>query len=377
MKRRATVCASALGTALAIDAAHADTVVQIPLPDVLDARSVTTLTDGQLVVFDLPTDGGNLMNAYATKAVAEMQGQPPANALPNDGVFPADARHPEVVLNFSNDAPATSPQTFLVAALTPFSFPVPMATYSKLFLFFNGAAGGTTIHVTLTYGDATTQVEDAMVPDYYADISPTDPVIFNLASDLAKWDMNTQINEANHHNLTGVELNPNATAVLTEVEVEREADGNLVFWGATGIATSDIAGAGAGGAGGMAGGAGTAGAAGTAGLAGSAGSGGTAAGSAGMPTSAGAAGASAGAGGSPGPTAGAAGTAIAAGGTAGTPATAGAPSSSQPAAPSSSGCALNTSHTLHPGFGLLLGVFGIAQARRASRRNSRHTSARH
>ncbi|HEX2881606.1 MAG TPA: hypothetical protein VHO25_18885, partial [Polyangiaceae bacterium] len=51
---------------------QAQTVVQIPLPDVLNARSVTTLTDGQLVIFDLPTDGGNLMNAYATKAVAEM-----------------------------------------------------------------------------------------------------------------------------------------------------------------------------------------------------------------------------------------------------------------------------------------------------------------
>src|SRR5438045_897435 len=82
--------------------ARADTVVQIPLTGVIDARSVTTLTGGQLVVFTLPTDGGNLQNAFATKAVAIMQGKPPENALPDDGTFPADARHPEVVLHFSN-----------------------------------------------------------------------------------------------------------------------------------------------------------------------------------------------------------------------------------------------------------------------------------
>jgi hypothetical protein len=312
------------------------------LPDVLNARSVTTLTDGQLVVFDLPTDGGNLMNAYATQAVAEMQGQPPANSLPNDGVFPADDRHPEVILNFSNDAPATSPQTFLVAAMTPFGFPVPVATYSKLFLFFNGAAGGTTIHVTLTYSDNTTQLEDAMVPDYYADISATDPVIFNLATDLAKWDMNTQINEANHHNITGVEIDPMPGAMLSEVEIEREAEGNLVFWGATGIATSDVAAGGAGGAGGTAGTAGAAGSAGAAGNAGSGGSGGAAA--------AGAAGNGgvAGAGGTFDPIAAAAGATSAAGtANAGSAGSAGAPtaqggSAATPVAPSDSqsGCGL-------------------------------------
>jgi ABC-type sugar transport system ATPase subunit len=54
------------------------------------------------------------------------------NSLPDDGHFPADTNHPEVVLNFSNAADATSPQNHLVKPpLTPttpgssFSFPVP------------------------------------------------------------------------------------------------------------------------------------------------------------------------------------------------------------------------------------------------------------
>ncbi|HEX2878875.1 MAG TPA: hypothetical protein VHO25_05000, partial [Polyangiaceae bacterium] len=105
----------------------------------------------------------------------------------------------------------------------------------------------------------------------------------------------------------GVEINPMPGVMLSEVEVEREADGNLVFWGATGIATSDVAVGGAAGAGGTAG---TAGAGGTAGAAGSAGGGGN-----GGASAAGAAGSggAAGVGGTFDPIAGAAGTTSAAG----------------------------------------------------------------
>lgn len=264
--------AAGLLVALATGAAHADTVVQVPLPTVLDARSVTTLTAGQLVIFTLPTDGGNLQNAFATKAVAELKGKPAANALPNDGKFPANERHPEVVLNFSNEAAATSPQTHLMLPSAKITFPVPAATYSKFYLFFNGAAGGTTIKVTLTYTDGTS-IANAVIPDYYNNSLPTDPVVFDLAPNLAKWDKTTAINEADHHNINGVELLPTAGKTLTNVEVERGVEGNLVFWGATGVATSDVAGVGGSGAGGAGGsaGAGGAAAAGSAGLAGAGG----------------------------------------------------------------------------------------------------------
>lgn len=273
--------------------AKAETVVQVPLPDVLDARSVTTLTGGQIVVFSLPTDGGNLQNAFATQAIALLKSKPVENALPDDGVFPADARHPEVVLHFSNEAPATAPQTHLIPPSGNISFPVPAASYSKFFLFFNGAAGGSAITVTMTYTDSDSSA-NATIPDYYADISPSDPVLFNLAPNLAKWTKDTTINEANHHNITGVELAPTPGKTLTQVKVERGVEGNLVFWGATGIATSDLAGGGGGGGvadmagagGGAAGGgagsgggarpiAGTAGGGGVSGGAGAAGSGGS------------------------------------------------------------------------------------------------------
>lgn len=321
---------------LGTGAAHAETIVQVPLPGLLDARSVTTLTDGQLVIFTLPTDGGNLQNAFATQAVATLKGKPIANALPDDGKFPANARHPEVVLNFSNTAAATSPQTHLIAPSGKIMFPVPSAVYSKFFLFFNGAAGGTTIKVTLTYTEGTSMVS-ATIPDYYN--APTDPAVFDLAPNLAKWDKTTAINEADHHSINGVELLPTAGKTLTKIDVERGAEGNLVFWGATGIATTDIAvgGAGGGGAGGAGGAAGASGAAGSGGAA----SGG--AGSGGELASAGMGGASAGT------TSGAGGS-----GTAGTATSPSAGSFSSPAAPpEDAGCSCRVTADRGAGSSLL------------------------
>ncbi|HTM46767.1 MAG TPA: hypothetical protein VL137_17550 [Polyangiaceae bacterium] len=338
----------------AAQANAADTVVQIPLTGVLDARSVSTFTAGAIVTWDLPTDGGNLQNAFATKAVAMQTGTPPEHALPDDGVFPADTRHPEVVLNFSNTADAMAPQTHLIEPMGSISFPVPTATYSKFFLFFNGAAGGTTVTVTLHYG-AASEMYSAMVPDYYADISATDPMIFNLAADLAKYSATNTIAEAGHHNITGVEVHPLSDQMLTTVDVSRTADGNLVFWGATGVATSAVAMGGAGN-----GGASNGGAPGSGGAAGApqAGGGGAASGgqstggmaSGGTPTggAAGSPSAAGGSGGNAGVVAGSAGTSTGGmmanlGGTAGMPpvASGGAPAAAVPAADSSgSGCGI-------------------------------------
>jgi hypothetical protein len=157
------------------------------------------------------------------------------------------------------EAPSASPQTHLIPPSGSISFLVPAAKYSKFFLFFNGAAGGTTITVTLTYADGM-GTANATIPDYYADVPANDPVLFNLAPNLAKWDKNTAINEANHHNINGVELAPLPDKTLTGIKVVRGAEGNLVFWGATGIATSDVAGLGGSGGGGMGGAAGAGGA---------------------------------------------------------------------------------------------------------------------
>ncbi|HVR64798.1 MAG TPA: hypothetical protein VMU50_23020 [Polyangia bacterium] len=201
---------------------------------------MTTLTNGMIVPWNLHTDGlATLQNAFVTAAVAKMKGAPVENALPDDGRFAANDRHPEVVLNFSNDAPATSPQTYQVQPTTDVSFSVPQATYSKLFLFFNGSHGGTTVTMNLLYTD-TMETKMVKVPDYAAAIPANDPVIFNLAPNLSKWSLNTTVTEVGGHHITGVELAPMAGKTLKGVTFQRSADGFLVLWGATGVATSPV-----------------------------------------------------------------------------------------------------------------------------------------
>ena len=305
--------------AVGAGAARADTVVQIPLPGLLDTRSVFTLTNGTIVPFTLAIDGGNgdvgtgAQNGFATKAVAMMKSpNNVANALPDDGFFPADANHPDLFLNFSNAADATSPQNHLVKPMvgaTPpetFSFPVPAATYSKLFLFFHGADGGTTVKITANYADATTDVTMATILDFGdGSVPPANGNVFVLVGNLAKWTKTTTIAEAGNHNIFGVTVLPMAKT-LSMVKVERGPAGFLVFWGATGVATSAVAGLpdGGGSAGSSGGGAaamsdasGGAGATATGGASGAAGAAGGAAGATGGGAGAQATGATAGAGG--------------------------------------------------------------------------------
>ncbi len=229
-------------------AALADTTVQVPLDGILDARCVTTISGGTLTVFNLTIDGGggdvgtgNLQNGFVTQAVATSKGNPTSHAVPDDGKFPANARHPDVVLHFSNDASPTAPQTHMVNPTNgTFTFPVPPATYSKMFLFFHGADGGTKVTLTLSFADATTQVLKATIPDFFAD--PSDANVFNLATDLAKYSKTTGIAEAGGHRIFGVEVDvTDATKTLMSVKVERAGlPGYLVFWGATGIATGAV-----------------------------------------------------------------------------------------------------------------------------------------
>jgi hypothetical protein len=220
--------------------ANADQVVQVPLTTFMTARAVTTLTGGKLVPWTMGIDGGGAADGYMTAAASRFHNDPPnLKSLPDNGTFAADARHPEVVLHFSNDADAASQQTYWVKGMGTFTFAVPSATYSKMFLFLTSSEGASLLKINLVYSDAT-EVSSVNLPDYYADVPATDPVLFNLASDLPKWTKTGAVAEQNHHNLTGVEIHPAAGKVLGSIRVEKGAAGYLVFWGATGVATSPV-----------------------------------------------------------------------------------------------------------------------------------------
>jgi hypothetical protein len=262
----------------------ADTIVQVPLTGLLDGRTVSTFIGGKIAPW---TDGsgidhGGADDGYQTQAVSKFLNQN-TKALPDDGTFPANARHPEVVLHFSNAAASTDLQTHPMKGAATFAFPVPSATYRKLFLFVTSAEGSSAVTVTMTYADATTDTRVITLPDYFNNVDTTE--IFMLATDLGKWKRDGSVVEANHHNLDGLELNPAPAKTLTSVKISKTAGGYMVFWGATGIATSAVV-IPDGGAAGMGGGNGDGGA----GTSGGAGTGGGAAGTSGAAGTNGAAG---------------------------------------------------------------------------------------
>jgi hypothetical protein len=297
---RTTIFAAAIliaGVTLARRAAAADTVVQVPVDSVIDGRTVSTVS-GTTITPWTPgqgVDGDGNADGYVTNAVeallATMNKTPGGKAgvaLPDDGMFAANARHPAVVLHFSNAAPTTSPQTHQIhqnAGSQMFQFDVPQATYSKMFVFITASEGAAKLTITLNYAGGTAPAAQMLtLPDYGIGgaTNPNDPVFFNLIAGMRKWSTTDNEGDSTTHTITGIELNPSATAMLTSIKVEKTNGSHCVFWGATGIATSAVT-TGTGGAGGGAGQGGTAGAAdggsmdaGGAGAGGSSGSSGTA-----------------------------------------------------------------------------------------------------
>jgi hypothetical protein len=268
-------------------AASADQVVQIPVDSLLNGRPVSTFTGGRVVRW---TTGVDQNDGFATTAaVAALNQSGPA--LPDDGVFAGDATHPEMALHFSNAAAADSEQAHIVPAAGDFELDVPHANYSKLFLAITSSSGDGALSVTLNYADGGPTLVTFSLPDWGTGKPlPTDPpIFFDLIAGLHKWNAQDNSVDTPSHALTGVELSPVATQTLTSVQVSKpNASQYLVFWGATGMVTSSVAGAsGSGGESNMAGGA--AGVSGSDGSAGSPATGGASsnAGSAGAATAAG------------------------------------------------------------------------------------------
>jgi hypothetical protein len=226
--------------------ARADTVVQFPVDTLLNARPVSTLTNGVVVPWTATqgVDGNGGGDGYVTKAVEAKLGQMGA-ALPDDGVFPAANGIPEIDLHFSNSNTATSFQAHNAhhGVAASIDFAVPQATYSKVFLVLTSAEGADKLTVTMTYADATTSVTlPFTLADYDTALAANTAEVtyFSLIS-MHKWTPTDQQTDNAGHQITGVSLTPTPTKPLTSIKIAKPADGQyLVFWGATGIATSPV-----------------------------------------------------------------------------------------------------------------------------------------
>ncbi len=221
--------------------ARADLVVQIPIDALLNGRPVSTFTDGKVIPWTAG-QGLDAMDGLVTGAVEKTLGQTGV-ALPDDGTFAADADHPEAFLHFSNDALAASPQTHFLNGPGHFQFAVPQATYSKLYLYMTSSYGASPLTITTTYASGQPSTTSFMLPDWGTGTPlPTNPpIFFNLISGMHKWTTGDQQVDSPVHTITGVAISSDSSRMLTSVQVESSATmQDLIFWGATGLATSFI-----------------------------------------------------------------------------------------------------------------------------------------
>jgi MYXO-CTERM domain-containing protein len=246
----APIASAVLFTLLSARVAHADTVVQIPVDSILNGRSVSTLNGATVVPWTVGqgVDGDGQSDGFVTLAVEAKLGQT-GMALPNDGVFPASTMTgaPEIDLHFANTNPTTTFQTHVVHGSTTqaqtFHFAVPPATYSMIYLIMTCSEGDQPLTVTMTYADATTSTDAFTLPDYGSGkpLPTTPPIFFDVIAGMHKWNTADAQVDTTGHTITGVRVTPTATKDLTDIAITKPAGGHyLVFWGATGMATSGV-----------------------------------------------------------------------------------------------------------------------------------------
>lgn len=212
--------------------------VQIPVSGIFNTRPVTTFANNKLYTWTVGIDGNGMSDGYLTRSASLFSGDQNPNALPDSAVFPANKRHPEVVLHYSN-ADSIHNQALYVRGNGDFSISLPPAVYTKLFLFFTSSEGASPVQIQLVYSDSS-ETLSLEIPDYYLDIPENDPYFFQLISGLAKWNKMNKMAEADHHNIDGLELHPSQTKALIAVKVSKGEQGYLVFWGATGVSNSQV-----------------------------------------------------------------------------------------------------------------------------------------
>lgn len=208
-------------------------VIQVNVSALLNARAVTTLTDGKLVTWTMGIDGGGHGSGYLTMAAALHVGNKNPKALPDNSLFPASGLRPEMLLHYSNDDGVKN-QTRAVEN-GEFTIPVPERKYRVMFLAWTGAGGVTNLKFELNYAQGAPEARKISLPDYYFDVPANDPNFSYVVRDLAKWGPQNQMTETSHHNIHAVNVAPDPTRELTSIKVIKSGKTYLVFWGATGV----------------------------------------------------------------------------------------------------------------------------------------------
>jgi len=207
-------------------------VVQFDISSVVNARPVTTISNGKLTNWKGGIDGGGSGDGYLTKSAAAFNGDSVEHALPDEPLIAANNAHPEIQLHYANGDNLNG-QAFAMRGEASITFSVPKGKYSTLYFAMTSAEGRSPIKFDLTYagGDHLTEV---LLPDYYQDIPADDPNLCYLIHDLAKWGPANKMTERSHHNIDLVKVQADPKQTLLKIKISKGQQGYLVFWAAAG-----------------------------------------------------------------------------------------------------------------------------------------------
>jgi hypothetical protein len=225
---------SVLGIGVKTDAVKNEKILQFDIVSVLNARPVTTLTNGKLITWTSGIDGGGKGDGYLTRSAAAFNKQDTTHALPDNALFKANDCHPEIQLHY-NTRNSTHHQACSMAGATSVAFFIPKARYDELYFALTSSEGASQLHIELTYADGSNKIKDVELPDYYADLPENSANMCYLVHDLAKWGPANQMTEKDHHNIDLLRVIPDTEKQLESIKISKEKAGYVVFWGATGV----------------------------------------------------------------------------------------------------------------------------------------------
>jgi hypothetical protein len=209
-----------------------DTAIQVDISKLLNARPVTTVTNGKLQSWVTGIDGGGNGDGYLTMAASIINGDKNAHALPDDPLIPADSHHPTILLHYKNGDGGN--QTRNIAGADSFKIDIPHKRYSGLYLNLTSSEGPSQVHIIFNYADGS-EAKDFILPDYYDDIPDGSPDLSYVVHNLAKWGPKNKMTEADHHNIDALNIHPDKNRILKSITVGKGTAGYLVFWAATGV----------------------------------------------------------------------------------------------------------------------------------------------
>lgn len=205
-------------------------VIQVDVSDILNTRSVTTFSNGNLTIW---TTGIDKEDGYLTMAAAAFMGDQEPHALPDDPLFAATSSHSEILLHYANTAGAQD-QTRCIADSGEFVIKVPEHKYADLYLSLTSSYGSSPLRFELTYADGV-ESKNYILQDWFNDIPENDPDLSYVAHNMGKWGSRNDLKEKDHHNIDALNIHPDPKRILKNIKLIKLPGGYLLFWAATGV----------------------------------------------------------------------------------------------------------------------------------------------